>query len=75
MYNMPKRLWLPTQLQNLGSEETKLFFNEGLVYSFRYNDLSNLELPIHTHYNCTYITQRKALCFSHLYGGPSVCVL
>lgn len=78
---MPKKLWLPNNYstsKNLGSEETKPFLNEGLVYFFRYNDFSNPELPIHTHTLQLYIDKtgrRKALCFSHLYEGPSVCVL
>lgn len=76
---MPKKLWLPNSTsKNLESEETKPFLNEGLVYSFRYNDFSNPELPIHTHTLQLYIDKtgrRKALCFGHLYEGPSVCVL
>lgn len=76
---MPKKLGLPNSTsKNLESEETKPFLNEGLVYSFRYNDFSNPELPIHTHTLQLYIDKtgrRKALCFSHLYEGPSVCVL
>lgn len=76
---MPKKLWLPNSTsKNLESEETKPFLNEGLVYYFWYNDFSNPELPIHTHTLKLYIdkpARRKALCFSHLYEGPCVCVL
>lgn len=54
---MPKKLWLPNSTsKNLESEETKPFLNEGLVYSFRYNDFSNPSCQYtHTHYNGTYI--------------------